>query len=528
MLHEFNEHSGAAHGLPAAVLTQSERPHDIGVSVRADRRIERAIVMTIVVLVILARSAIFVFWEQAHFDSDQAIVGLMAKHLSEGRAFPMFMYGSNYVLAIEAWMSAAVFLVAGASVAALKIPLLTINIVVGLLLVWLLEREAGLRPALAGLAAVFFILPPPGPASELVNANGANLEPFLYVLLIWMTRHRPVLCGLIAGIGFLQREFTIYAPLALLLIGAASGAVRTREGGRRILAAARVAVEVWLVAAVLKTFASPAGPATSLADVPMSNNVANMIGRICVDPTTVVRGVSSLVSEHWVRLFGLRIEPLILFGIESRLSYVPHGTRIVLAAAMALALVRVAMSLAARRRVPGRSFFAVYLMLVGLLSAGAFVVARCGAVGDVRYALLSMIGAVGLAAWFLQVEQRPLLKGIWIALVAAWALDSAVGHGQLWAEYIRNPPPGAKRLIIEHLDARGVRYAMADYWNAYYISFLTRERIIVRSIDVDRIHEYDRLVAAHLGEAVLISRTPCQGASGERILPGTYLCPPPP
>jgi hypothetical protein len=36
---------------------------------RTNRAPERATVMAIVVLVILARSAIFVFWEQAHFDS---------------------------------------------------------------------------------------------------------------------------------------------------------------------------------------------------------------------------------------------------------------------------------------------------------------------------------------------------------------------------------------------------------------------------------------------------------------------------
>ena len=95
---------------------------------RTDRGLERAIVMAIVVLVILARSAIFVFWEQAHFDSDQAVIGLMAKHLSEGRAFPMFIYGGNYILAVEAWLAAPVFLVAGVSVAALKTPLLAVNI----------------------------------------------------------------------------------------------------------------------------------------------------------------------------------------------------------------------------------------------------------------------------------------------------------------------------------------------------------------------------------------------------------------
>ena len=68
-----------------------------------------------------------------------------------------------------------------------------------------------------------------------------------------MTRNRPGWCGLIVGIGFLQRELTIYAPLALVAIGAANGALFTRDGWRRVAAAARVAVEVWLVVAVLKT-----------------------------------------------------------------------------------------------------------------------------------------------------------------------------------------------------------------------------------------------------------------------------------
>ena len=37
----------------------------------------------IVLLVVLARSLVFVFWEQSYYDSDQAIVGLMAKHLGK-------------------------------------------------------------------------------------------------------------------------------------------------------------------------------------------------------------------------------------------------------------------------------------------------------------------------------------------------------------------------------------------------------------------------------------------------------------
>src|SRR5262245_59496142 len=93
----------------------------------------RLIVAAEALSLILFRSIVFVFWEQSHFDSDQAITGLMAKHISEGRAFPVFWYGQNYMLAVEAWLAAAVFKVAGVSVAALKLPLLIINGAIALL-----------------------------------------------------------------------------------------------------------------------------------------------------------------------------------------------------------------------------------------------------------------------------------------------------------------------------------------------------------------------------------------------------------
>ena len=61
-----------------------------------------------VALLTVARSAVFVFWEGAHFDANQAVIGLMAKHLAELRAFPLFMYGQSYQLAVESWLIALV------------------------------------------------------------------------------------------------------------------------------------------------------------------------------------------------------------------------------------------------------------------------------------------------------------------------------------------------------------------------------------------------------------------------------------
>src|SRR3954462_6220767 len=99
--------------------------------------------LPLVILFIVMRSAVFVFWPQAYFDSDQAIHGLMAKHIAEGRAFPVFMYGQTYLLAVEAWVAAPVFAIAGTSVATLKLPLVVLNIVVACLLIRIFMREVG-------------------------------------------------------------------------------------------------------------------------------------------------------------------------------------------------------------------------------------------------------------------------------------------------------------------------------------------------------------------------------------------------
>ena len=78
----------------------------------------------------------------------------------------------------------------------------------------------GLRPAAAALAALPFVLPSVGLAAVFLDSSGGSLEPLLYVLLIWVTRHRPLLCGLVFGIGFLNREFTLYGLAALVCLEA--------------------------------------------------------------------------------------------------------------------------------------------------------------------------------------------------------------------------------------------------------------------------------------------------------------------
>ena len=103
----------------------------------------------------------------------------MAKHLSELRAFPVFLYGQSYLLGVEAWMAAPVFLLLGVSVTSLKLPLLAINLAVAILLLRILEREVGLRPAYAARRErVLHSLPRPAPPRSSSQASGGQLDRF--------------------------------------------------------------------------------------------------------------------------------------------------------------------------------------------------------------------------------------------------------------------------------------------------------------------------------------------------------------
>jgi hypothetical protein len=68
-----------------------------------------------------ARVAILIH-AQTHVHSDEAIIGLMGKHILEGRYFPFYMYGQDYNAgaAWEAYAAAASFAAFGVGVVPLK------------------------------------------------------------------------------------------------------------------------------------------------------------------------------------------------------------------------------------------------------------------------------------------------------------------------------------------------------------------------------------------------------------------------
>ena len=482
----------------------------------------------------LARSAVFLWWEQAGFDSDQAIFGLMAKHLAEGRAFPMFIYGAPYMLGVQAWLAAPLFAIFGPSVAVLKVPVVLVNVVTGGLLVWILHRDGGLRAWTALLASLFFLLAPPALAAPLVETGGGNPEPFLYVLLLWLLRDQPLAFGAVFGLGFLHREFTLYGVTAIVGLALINDWRITPERLRAVALAAVGYLIVWQLVRVGFLFSSPSGPGSVITGpLGADQNVRALVGRACWSLTSIVPGLVSYFGDYLGIMYGTGDHRLSHFGIRSALRTSIPGLPTfwtVLGLIFVAALSRV-LWLGVRLGQPlwrGRAAIGSFLFLVGLQAGVAYTVARCGVVevGTARYALLSVYTGLGITALFFIYEPSRPWRGAMTGVLLAWTLVSATEHVRLGREYLFQEPINSRRELATYLVTNGIRYARADYWTAYSTTFLARERVIVASTDLVRIAAYQEQVERHRAEAVTVQTSPCGAAGGAEAVPGMYwVCP---
>ena len=486
--------------------------------------------MAVAVALVIARSAVFLLWEQAAFDSDQAIFGLMAKHIAEGRAFPMFIYGDRYLMAVQAWLAAPLFLVFEPSVALLKLPVVLINAATAALLVFVLHRDAGLRPATALLASLFFAAMPPIMAKLLAETGGGNPEPFLYVLLLWVLRARPLAFGLVFAFGFVHREFTAYAVTALVAVAVLAD---RRINYERFRAVALAGIGYFVVSQAIRAaylFSNPSGPGSAIA-VPLAgaDNIGGLSGRYCFAPESILPSMASLFGNFFGVVFGATNHRFVDFGLRSTLSAGVPGVAAfwpVLGLILAAALVRVVW-ISIRDRKPmwtGPGAVGAFLLLVGLQSGVAYAVARCGRLepDTLRYALLMVYAGVGVVTLYFVYEPHRAWRRAMAAAVVAWTVTSAVSHARLVDEYLNREPGDPHRPLANYLVEAGIQYARADYWTAYITTFYTGERVIVASTDTVRISSYQEQVAAHDADAVTVQRQPCRDGGGTEAVAGAY------
>jgi hypothetical protein len=476
----------------------------------SEHRFELIACLALAAVVVLLQAYIPLTFEQ-YFDSDQAVYGLMAKHLSEGRAFPLFFYGQNYLLAVQSWIAVPAFWLGGPTVAMLRTPIVLLNMAVALGYTWTLVR-LGLRPWLAFAAALPVIAFTPVKAMEFAAAYGAGIEPFLYVLLLWGLRGRPVAFGALLGFGTLHREFTF---LALPALGIALWPGRVERRLSFLLRLAAGFGVVWLVVDVVKRQVNIYGPAGGTWETGSVTLGAQTFAQwLSFDVPAYVARTWTLIVRGIPDMLGASTYALRTYSFPSDMSAGSALAGAFLASALVMAVVRL-LWLRWRDGAPaadGRSRFTIYLALVAVLNVLLY-----GVNGGIdpatapilRYALFTPLLVVAVSARFFQREQ----SRSWIVAVSAclflWGTGALIDNARLIAQMKAAPPPRSHRIMANYLMNHGIRHARANYWDAYVITFLSREQVIVASTTTVRVSAYQSDVDAHGDTAVTLVRQPC-------------------
>ena len=486
--------------MPTAAAFSPRFPilHDIFDGARRETRVFGVLA----VLLVLARSAPFLIWGHIDFDSDQAIVGLMAKHLSEFRTFPLFFYGQNYMLGVQSWVIAPFFWIARPSIAVLKTPLVILNIAAALLLMRGVSSRLGLRPAIGFVAALPFIVPTPVLGSRFLQTLGTSgVEPLLYVLFLWMLRARPFAFGALLAFGFVHREFTMYALPALALVELADRSAWTRTAVRQVLYGAGGFALVWLI----------------LDNAKMHLNGSSLILQVqqlgkfsCFGGPALIERLQYIVTPIWPILTGGTEMQLDQYALRSSavagsavIGWAVGGMTVVM-------LFRLAWLSRGRRSGPDIAF-ALYLALVGGFALAGYSMTCSYTFPVVRYFSLALLVPIGCFAAFVAREPAAWLRKTAVAVFVLWGIANFTDSLRVVREASINPQPDPHRELTEFLLSHQIRYARANYWDAYVVDFLSRERVIVGSHGPARIPEYERRVNEQSETAVNIERMPCTG-----------------
>ena len=464
-------------------------------------RRELALAVVAAVLLVAVRSFVPLAYEQVYFDSDQAVVGLMAKHLSELRDFPLFFYGQNYMLGVQAWIAAPFVWLGGATVTMIRLPLLIVNATVPSLLIVMIAR-LGVRPALAFVAALPMIVTTPVMSMALYATLGASVEPFLYVLALWWLRRRPLAFGALLCLGTLHREFTILVLPALAVVHLVE---RRPVSWPAVGRGAAAFAGTWLAIDGLKLW-QRAGSVTQ--------EVQTIGSWLSFDVAGYLARLQSLVTAGIPVLFGGRTMDLDHHGINSSIQAGSTIAGVALAAGAGLSLVRLiwlARQPRGRERLSTGGSYFVYLGVVALATIAVYGL-NGGIDPDLvpllRYVLFGLLLPVAIfGAWSLAERSRMWLTAV-TALVALWAAFTLRDNVLLIREYRSTPPANEFRTLADYLVAHRIRYGYAMYWDCYIVDFLSREQVILTT-NIIRVVAYDTLVHANDKEAVTIEREPC-------------------
>jgi hypothetical protein len=388
-------------------------------------------------------------------DSDEAVVGLMARHVLHGDV-ATFFWGQFYGGTQESLLAAPGFFVFGSSWIALRIVPIALSAVAALL-IWRVGRRTIGEPAAAFAGALFWIWPPYN-LVQLTHEHGFYGSDVAYCALLLLLALRVVerpdrvrvgLFGLVFGLAFWQTAQIV--PIALPVIA------------WTIWKQPRCLRQLWVAAPLAAVGALPWIVWNARHDGASSN---------------LAYSVHSSY-EHRLRIFASPLLPMITGlrqpELETRTlpAVVTFLIYAILAALFVYGLVRT-------RRTNASLFYGVAIVFPFVYALSEWTVES----GDPRYLVI----LTPVLALLLAQLATSYARGL--ALIAAVGILSIVVVHRA-ENAVRKPvaasPPADFRPLIATLTKLKIDRVYSSYWIAYRLAFESHERIIGVKNDFARV-----------------------------------------
>lgn len=430
------------------------------------------------VLVVAAAGVLLRIWILASpfggLDSDEAVVGLMARHFLQGE-FTAFFWGSTYGGTLDQLLTAALFALIGPSVLALK--LLQVGLMAGAcVLTWRVGRSI-IGEGQARVAALLLWV---GPVFSLLYSTKSRgwywlgLCLALTVMLLGLRLIREVSGSGVAALGFVGGLAWWTSPMVMFVAGPAVAYLVLRQP--RVLRRAGVGAlgfllgsAAWIWHNLLNDF-----PSLQQAPAPAPSSYLGRLTGFFIEGLPKALGLRFPYEGSWlggpagIVLYGAALVGFIVLVVRNRRSLEP--------------LLFVALA---------------YPFLFAIPSATVYV-------GEPRYLLfltpvLALLLAVGLTSRWRQVT------GLTFALISSVAGLAVLTS---WSE--RHPFEYALTSAdlgpaIAVLDEHNVSAAWAGYWTSYRLTFETGEQVIVASLGQVRYRPYQAQVRQHPAPAFVLN-----------------------
>jgi hypothetical protein len=455
------------------------------------------------------------------FNADEAVVGLMARHILAGH-WPTFFYGQAYLGSLDATIVAFAFTIIGETVLAIRI--VQSVLFLGLLLTtMLLAREMGFTVIICSLAGLLLAVPSVNVTLYTTVSLGGYGEALLLgnlILLATLILHRRpspawayALWGALVGFGLWVFGLTLVysVPSAVLLVADAIRRATRRQAALRLVAALAGAL-VGVFPMVLWGVAN--GPGTLLREL-LGSAIAG------ASPSQL----SSAVVSHLANfvLFG----PTVALGVRPPWGISPLGMPLTpVVAVLWIAAIGIGLRRASwpAGGLAGRNL----LLSTALTLFLGFLLTPFGADPSGRYFLplavpLAIVASAGVdrarviigRPWPLALAGVVLAFNLWTTVQAATHAPGLTTQFDAATLYDRSFDPDLVDFLLEREETSGY----TTYWVAYPLAFLSQERLVYlphlpyhsdfryTSRD-DRYAPYRAVVAAASRPAYITARQP--------------------